>query len=346
MDTSSLNSAIESILHSLNTSPSPSPHQSLISQVLLALLTPQEYVPADISNKLPTVRTSSAEIPSNRETPINHLTNELFTLSDSSLQYLLEATLRPGPDILSEPALSLVCRRLGMRNSLVIPTFSKWSALKWSSQEQSWYSKGRDCGSRNVSGEHLKNIPEERRENEFMKQLDILAGQIADKGTCQSSILRVCDHLLHSQTSASWLPNELLHQLLDRSVSGQVSLTQCQLIACLLLYLPHRTLDYFSTLCIPQLCSSITSTGSSDVVGVQVRGECSLEAALFLLSVYLTVIAQKNKKGVHYMYVCIHSPSHRIYYTVHLSINKIMCTYICMYMHRCCYALIGTLYTV
>ena len=331
MDTSSLNSAIESILHSLNTSPSPSPHQSLISQVILALLTPQEYVPADISNKLPTVRTSSAEIPSNRETPINHLTNELFTLSDSSLQYLLEATLRPGPDILSEPALYLVCRRLGMRNSLAIPTFSKWSALKWSSQEQSWYSKGRDCGSMNVSGEHL---PEERRENEFMKQLNILAVQIADKGTCQSSILRVCDHLLHSQTSESWLPNELLHQLLDRSVSGQVSLTQCQLIACLLLYLPHRTLDYFSTLCIPQLCSYVNGIGSSsDVVGVQVRGECSLEAALFLLSVYLTVITQKNKKGVHYTCMYVYTFPHIVYYTVHLSINKFMCAYVCVYIY-------------
>ena len=302
LNSSSVLSATEQVLHSLTTSTSSPPHQSLLSQALLTLLTPHlSLEDAPTNNDAFTCSAPTNLISHNHslltelkgDTPVDYPTNWVPSstlVGESGLQQLLNATVRTSSDALSQAAFYLVCSRLCVSPGSM--SVSKWIALEWSSY------RGLESGGvteQPGSGGHMPVHPlTESERGEFCRQLAVVAEKITVKGLSPSFLLKVRDRFLNSpsQSSDSWLSNELLTELLDCS-GGEVSITQCSLIGCILLNIADRTLEYFSTTCVPELCSRVESSAV-------VRGEGrarSLETALFLLTVYLTAIVRVQKTG-------------------------------------------------
>ena len=305
LDPPSLLSATERILHSLTASPSSPPHQSLLSQALLTLLTPHsstEVAPAIIkvndstthssetSQNLSSVNTTQV----NGDAPINYPVNYTPSaplLSDSCLQQLLRASVRCGSDALTQPALYLVCSRLSVSPETV--SVGRWSVLEWNS-----YSEFSSGGLEDSDGV-ARHCGESKRD-QLSRQLAVLSKRLEAKGVSPPFLLDTHTRVsgAHRHCSESWLPAELLSQLLD-CATRRPSLPQCELFACFLLHLPpHRVLEHFSTACVPALCGQVESSVSKEEGEEEEEGAAGkLETALFLLAVYLTSIVRIQDSG-------------------------------------------------
>lgn len=285
LDPSSVHSAIKCILHTLTTSPS----SPLLSQVLITLLTPHssfEGAPANIDtnqSQVPAPTTHNNSF--NGDAPTNYPTNELCSsVSDCALQQLLTSSIKEDSDPLNLLAFHLVCDRLSVSPTTM--NIGKWSALEWSSYKDLDYSAIDGCGCRCMPS---RSFHVEPKEEEICQQMAVVVKQLKAKGLSSPFLLGVHDRFLNSPVPKStfWLPNDSLHQLLS-SYSSKASVTRCSLIGCILLHLKDRTLDYFSTTCIPKLCSQIETCVS---LGEEEPNH-SLESALFLLAVSLTTITR------------------------------------------------------
>ena len=296
LDSTSLLDASERLLRSLTTSSPPPHHQSLISQALLTLLTPHSSpeggAPTNcdtneiIATKILTVLPTCTKL--DRDNPVNYPTNEVTpTVSVCGLQQLLEAALVC--DLLARPALDQVCRRLSVSPASI--SLDTWAVLDRESRGPKLV----------TSGHHFGHGSEEE---EFLKQLGLLSKRIAVKGLCPSFLVRVHKRFSNSpcENSDSWLPDELLYQLLDTCVGSETGVARCSLIGCLLLHMPHRTLEHFTGSCIQTLCDHVASSALSVREGEGEEGEGEeregereegvLATALFLVAMYLTAIME------------------------------------------------------
>ena len=341
LDSSLISRGIERLLHYLTLSPSPPPH---LPQSLLTLLSPPHSSPEGaptITNTLPSSTVSQNDTKrhsSSGDAPVHCLSNEpsythLTTnkkanaitkdatakdtatrdivapkLSDSTLKELLEATLRPGCAALAGPALAIVCSRFpSAAPEDLTPTH--WAALD--PEFDYCYEDRRGC---------LDSRRSERdAEGEFASQLQVLASRASLKGLCPPFFLRGPRFVSQrSQSSESWLPHELLHPLLERGVGEEASLAQATLAGCLLLHLPHRSLEHFTTSCLPELCGQV-ARGTVPETEREERGS-SLEMALFCLCVYLTAVARYRHRDHGSSLVCVN-----IVYTVCMYIRVFAC---------------------
>ena len=295
LDPPSLLSATERILHSLS---------ALLSQVLLTLLTPHsstEVAPviikandsttlsSETTQNLSSVNTTKV----NGDAPINYPVNYTSSaplLSDSCLQQLLRASVMCGSDALTQPALYLVCSRLCVSPETV--SVSRWSALEWNSCSE--FSSG---GPEDSDG--LTRHCGESKRDRLSRQLAVLGERLKAKGVSPPFLLDTHTRVsgAHRHCSDSWLPAELLSQLLG-SATRRPSLPQCELFTCFLLHLPpHRVLEHFSAACVPALCGQVESSVSKEE-GEEVEGAVDkLETTLFLLAVYLTSIVRTQDSG-------------------------------------------------
>lgn len=282
---SSVRSAIKCILHTLITSPS----SPLLSQVLLTLLTPHssfQGVPANIDTNQPQEPAPPTHsYSSSGGAPTNYPTNELCSsVSDCALQQLLTSSIKEDSEPLNLLAFHLVCNRLGVSPNTM--NIGKWNALEWSPYKDLHYSAVDGCRCRYMP---LCSFHVEPVEEEICQQMAVVVKGLKAKGLSSPFLLGVQDRFSNSPVSmsTSWLPNDLLHQLLS-SYCSKTGVTQCSLIGCILLHLKDRTLDYFSTTCIPKLCSQVETSVS---LGEEEPSHV-LESALFLLAVSLTTITR------------------------------------------------------
>ena len=341
LDSSLISRGIKQLLHSLTLSPSPLPH---LPQSLLTLLSPPHSSPEGAPTIMDTLPSSTVtqnvtkRHSSSGDAPVRCLSNEpsrthLSTnkkanattkdatakdtatrdivapkLSDSTLRQLLEATLRPGCAALAGPALASVCSRFPS----AIPedlTPIHWAALD--PEFDFCYEDRRGCSDSRRS--------ERDAEGEFASQLQVLASRASLKGLCPPFLLRGPRFVSQrSQSSESWLPRELLHCLLERGVGEGTSLAQATLAGCLLLHLPHRSLEHFTTFCLPELCGQVARGTVPETEGEE--RDSSLEMALFCLCVYLTAVARYRYRDHGSSLVCVN-----VAYTVYTYVHVFAC---------------------
>ena len=314
-----LNHGIDRLLHTLTLSPHPSPH---LSQALFTLLTPSQSKPENIitHNDSHTTQPSTnftrdtvRDQSSSGEDPIRCPTNEPpgCTVSGSTVGQLLEVSLRPDCAVLCQPALALVSRRLGCTSSL---TLASWASLELErGVGQGWWESGGsrggcDSGARGGGGcEGSAGGEGGAWSDEFVKAVQVVASKASLKGLCPPFLESPNTSSRSKKSCVSWLTQDLLHRLLDSSVSDGASVALCSLAGCLLLQMSdHNTLDYFSSSCVTRLCSSIESSAAESELG-RGGGGSALERDLFLLSVYLTALLKHRdtSRGVCVYVVCV-----------------------------------------
>ena len=312
LDSSLLSRAIEHLLSSLTLSPSPPPH---IPRTLFTLLTPPHSSPETAPTDSNTITDEFQNPSSSGGVPVHFPSNEP-EMSDPTLKQLLEATLRPGCALLAGPALAQICSRLPSASPGDL-SLTRWASLahicsrlpsaspgdlsltRWVSLDQLQRSCREDRGS--TDSERRGGEKESSGvEREFVRRLELVAGQASLKGLCSPFLLGVPNHLSRGQSSDSWLPQDLLYRLLEGSVGDGASLAQCSLAGCLLLHLPHRTLEHFSSSsssCLLQLCGRVVDGVGPQLGESEGSGPSSLGSGLFLLCLYLSSLLRLRGTG-------------------------------------------------
>ena len=278
-----LTSSTERLLHAL-TSTGSLEHQQMLSEALMTL----HYLDS-----------------SSGDAPTNHPTTLPF-LSDPSLQQLLRANLSSSSEPLTHLTLCLVCRRLRVSSETV--SVERWATAAWEQSDTQTLGcllKKRvpACCALVDTCAPVSTRTEGKEEIDHL--LAAVAGRIQAKGLAPPSLTRACQKLCstHCGDVASWLPRELMTQLLDSAVE-EPTVPRCALSACLLLHLPKESAEYFSCSCVPVLCGHGGGYCQSEG-GVGVGGP-RLKCVRFRRAVFVTVV-EKQKEGTGNVreYVCL-----------------------------------------
>ena len=174
------------------------------------------------------------------------------------------------------------------------------SLTSWAAVNLDW---GYDHDNRGFS-DTTRSVGESEK---FVRQLQVLVSRASLKGLCPPFFLREAHR--RSCSSEPWLPRELLHQLLESGVGEGAGVGQTALAGCILQCLPHRSLEYFSTACLPGLCCRVAS--GIDKMAEDEEGGCSLETDLFSLCLFLAALARHRAHGIH---LCSVHPDVGVFY--------------------------------
>ena len=290
LDSSLLNHSIDQLLHSLTLLHSSPPYHS---QALLILLTQPHFkqgsalAHSDISRSSTSTKLLSLSCGGHSTHCPHKEPVSLAKLSDLAVRQLLEVTMKSGCAELAVPALNHICIRLGSASP------ADFSPTIWSTLDLGQCRESRSCSSFGGAGGHCDSSSDV--DGEFQRAVEVVAAKASVKGLCPPFLLQAPECLSHSKSPDSWLPQELVHRLLESSVSDEASMAQCSLSGYLLLHLSNPTLAYFSDSCVAALCGRVvdcvvSETGDED--------DCSaLERALFLLSFYLTALLKSRERG-------------------------------------------------
>lgn len=268
-----LTSSTERLLHAL-TSTNSLKHQQILSEALVTL---------------------HSLNPSSGDTPTNYPATLPF-LSDSFLHQLIRVNLSSSSEPLGHLALRLVCRRLNVSPETV--SIKRWVTAAWDLSDTQIFGyllKKRACACCGLVDVCAPVVTQTEGKEQLDHLLTAVAERVQAKGLTPPSFTRACQKLCstHRGDVASWLPRELLTQLLDSSAE-EPTLSRCVLSACLLLHLPEDSFKYFSSSCVPVLCGHVGGLCQSE--GGMRGGECKLKYVLFLLAVYLTVVEKQEKR--------------------------------------------------